>query len=138
MDELDEQLAQDILGALLSKHEREEKHEQEEKPFDAYQMTEMLSKYDFNKRCAFEKGDWVTPKEGSNLRGHGRPFLVVHAYGGSFFLSDAHSSGNPLCVVNMVVASGLYDHPDEVAVWNGYSDNFEKYQGLVYGDGGEA
>jgi len=101
---------------------------------DGYELSKKLHKFDFDPPCSFAKGDWVTPKEGSGLRGCGEPHLVLEVYSNTRF--ELGGRGDPLSVYNMVVAC-VSPH-DDVLVYAVSSDRFEKYTGIVYGEYNES
>jgi len=102
---------------------------------DYYSMTETLSKHNFLEPCCFKNGDWVTPKEGTAYKGKGEPCLVIAVYEKTQYQIVGY--GDPFVLFNMLVARMDFGDGTEVKVYPAESKNFEKYTGLVYGDGGE-
>jgi len=100
---------------------------------DYYEFTKTLSEYDFDNPCPFKKGDWVTPKENSDVRNAGEPCLVLAAYEHTQYSFVGY--GEPLQMCNMMLARMSFGADPEVKVYLVMSDRFEKYTGLVYGDG---
>ena len=103
---------------------------------DHYRITEILKKFDMKRPCAFNVGDFVTPKQESHYRRPGEPCLVVQS-----FETCQHqfvAGGKPLYSYNMIIARPCLDGDIEnINLYLVESEYFEAYTGLVYGDAGE-
>jgi len=110
-------------------------NERDSRDRDFYSITGAITNYVFNKPCAFKEGDWVTPKEASNLRRPGEPCKVIAAYDCTQY--QFVGAGSPLVEYDMLIGRVGFSDDTSVYVYVGNSDDYEPYTGLVYGDAGE-
>jgi len=51
----------------------------------------------------FKVGDFITPKEDSNVKGHGRPFIVEAVYDPPLWIGDAPNPAKPFSLLVAVL-----------------------------------
>jgi hypothetical protein len=73
--------------------------------------------------CPFEVGAWITPKEGTDLEGAGKPWRVVSSL--PFSLTSEGNIDRRMHPYNMIIATVL--RAGEVAYYMGYSPDYERW-----------
>ena len=109
-----------------------EKMVKSDKPRDYYSITRMLKNYEPVGGCTFKKGDFVTPKEGTDLKNPGEPCIVLEAF--SICQYHLKDSSKPLIPYNMIIARAAIYDPDEVILYVDDSSKYEIYKGVKVGD----
>ena len=99
---------------------------------DYYAMSKAIYETNHNVPCPFKVGDWVTPKDEHHIKNAGEPNLVVGSFPHTNF--QCFTRGGYLEKYNMIVSCVM---EGDVEQYLAFSEDYEEYKGLKYGDGGE-
>lgn len=96
-DDLKEALGEALHHALGSKKARKRGWQESEKPLPEARILRIKEAADIYKRsltgCPYGPGDWVTPRDGYAIKGHGHPYMVVDINPMPTFIFDPEGSG---------------------------------------------
>ena len=101
-------------------------------PRDCYQITKLLKEFELPCGCNFKIGDFVIPKENSNIRRKGEPGLVISVYDTCQYQN--HELSLPLRPYNMIIARAVSDNLQDIKLYLAYSDDYELYKGITFGE----
>lgn len=84
--------------------------------------------------CPFSIGEWVTPKEGVGVKGHGNPHRVIAAYD-CMQITPSGRAGSSCVYYDMLILDvcpvlGVYPVTHYVAIYAAYSVDYEPYTGI--------
>ncbi|MCL2092983.1 MAG: hypothetical protein FWH12_02205 [Treponema sp.] len=103
---------------------------------DNYTATRLMQEYLLEESKPYKVGEYITPKEGRNIKGHGDPCLVVQVWD-EYQYAVRGEPGDELERYNMMIVRMVLIRGKRVVSVLADSDDFEPYTGLVWGDGGE-
>ena len=101
---------------------------------NAYDASVMLKNYDYNIKCPFKVGQFITPTKQSSLKGRGEPHHVIQVF--DVTQVQLFRIGEPLMVYNMLITQVIHDK--SVYIWAALSSDYELFKGLTCNEISEA